>query len=323
MDYGIPGESVIDIKVIPRTILLVVDVSGSHTKYQFGERDTVATLLAFLKFKKVRTDHLIVLHNDTEQEASTFLASLELPKLHLQVQSLVHLCILDVVGCSRVPRGTPLADTLRGKQLDATGSMIVVCSVVLGMRFDSKGLVHRNLNAANVLLNQCGYPCVQVRKPLKPGQYAMDVHSFVSMAAELVAEVIYIRGWDTSSFDLIWDQLQADFECAPAVDSDKVRAFVKWVEAPAVLHEFLVLQRELERFSLRLAKGANTADAKAALANKLKVAKAENVQLLIAGRILHDPFILDNLEEPQTILVHLNGETNLKFRTVVDEEDEQ
>jgi hypothetical protein len=324
MDYGIPGESVIDIKVLPTAKPIVVDISGSQIQYQFGERDTVASLLAFLKFKKVPVENLIVLHNGTEQEASTFLASLEPLKLQLQVQFPVHPCLLDVVHCSRVPLWTSLSDALREKCLDTTGSMIVVCGVVLGMRFlHSKGLVHGNLNATEVLLDQRGYPCIRVCEPLRPVHCAMDVRAFVLMVTKFIAGVIDMNGWEILSFNMIWERLQADFERVPGMDSGKVRAFVRWVEAPAVLHEFLVPQRELERFSLNLTKGASAADARAALAEKLKVAKVDNVHLLVGGRILRDPLILDNLEEPQTILVHLKGETNLGVQTVQDHEDEQ
>jgi serine/threonine protein kinase len=84
MDYGIPAQSRIEVRVVRGETIIVFDTSGERSKYQFGERDTVETALMTVQFWRPTHPKVMIFSNGIEQEMSTLLKDIEKRELHLK-----------------------------------------------------------------------------------------------------------------------------------------------------------------------------------------------------------------------------------------------
>jgi hypothetical protein len=82
VDYGIPAMSLINATVNPTESMSVFDNSGHRKEYQFGEQDTIGSLLAALEFKGFATQGAVMLGDGSEQESSKLLKELKSLNLH-------------------------------------------------------------------------------------------------------------------------------------------------------------------------------------------------------------------------------------------------
>jgi serine/threonine protein kinase len=117
------------------------------------------------------TGQAIAVRSINIRDGDVFLQEVE------RLVDLAHPCVLKVIGYSLpttrttaklgteyAPNGS-LRDALEAKRsgeipefLDETGVAIIVCGIVLGMRFiHSRGAVHRDLKPANILIDAWGF----------------------------------------------------------------------------------------------------------------------------------------------------------------------
>jgi serine/threonine protein kinase len=120
---------------------------------------------------------------------------------------------------SRIPPEREALDAWRAESgptfTDDTGMTIIICRIVLGMRFiHLRGVIHRELKPANILIDGRGWPRIGDlgSRPFMDMNVTMTigVGTRLSMAPEMYENVPYTSAIDLLAFALILCEILVD-----------------------------------------------------------------------------------------------------------------
>jgi hypothetical protein len=218
----------------------------------FGEMEEIEEIGkgAYGTVKLVRdpsTNALIALKTLDHKASDTFMKEVEM------LMKLRHPCILQIVGYSLPTKTVPaqigtefaknrsLRDFLRNAaKPDETGIAIIICGIVLGMKFiHSRGIIHRDLKPENILIDEENHAKIG---DLGSGRFVnidrsltVQVGTPLYMAPEMHDDCGYSEMIDSYSFGLILFELLVGQPVFPSTIATLalIKKSAKW-ERPAL-----------------------------------------------------------------------------------------